>query len=112
MSQLCTLVQGQKAYRQDWGEVLYQFVASVSSQETAEKLRVEGRIASVLQDGSLNMREVLWQSYGGLGLAKADHWINMGGSAEDLVKGAIDSHAEITKRQFVQAMKRFCTVEK
>ena len=111
MNKLCQRVNNAKLIEQDWGEVLYHYLATVSSTDTANMLRFEGRIARNLQDGALTLQEVKWSSGSGFGLVKDRFWLEMGGSQTALSKPAWESHEEITKQQFFQAMRRFCSVK-
>lgn len=109
MTDICTKLQTMPPHSIDWGEALSHYIARNTSQSYAEQLNHEERIANVLSDGEITPRELLWQSYGGLGLHDPQHWLNLGGSAQTLLEGITFSQAIIHKQQFLHAMKRWCS---
>ena len=105
MTKLCELTTHKQA---DWGKMLYQYVSTITSEDTADMLKNEYRIARVLQDGGISLSEALWHHRDGLGLKKSRYWLQMGGAPEAIRKEFWKSREQISKQQFKQAMKRFC----
>lgn len=93
----------------DWGDALTGYIALNTSQSHADWLNEQGRVGHALADGKLSARELLWTSYFGLGLSDAQHWLNLGGSAQTLLDGVAFSGEELRKQQFMTGLKRWCS---
>jgi hypothetical protein len=99
IDKLCEMVNSKKAMAYDYGEILTQYMEVVKGEQSAYDYAAKrGVVSDVLSDGLLSYEEVTTCSQ--LAMTK-DHWIEMGGDAKG--EGAI------TKKAFIQAMKRFCS---
>ena len=97
LAKLSKMVNAKNAMSLDFGKMLYEYMETVTSRESAQSVRKRDGIAKSLSDGQLSSEEIFGSEYLDMG---SDQWSEMGGYSK---------REDITKLTFITAMRRFCS---